>query len=154
MVLSQSLDVDSLFHIEQGSVRQSYQTCWHQVVTSVCAVAILGVIYVSLRSPLRNLATRCSSPNTVHEPSTTAQNPSPLPPEPRRREYTPTNDNSQKDVAFNEPTKLHWDTSWNNFVSATALQPANFIPVPSYSVSRRQQLYASAPDEIRRQPPR
>ena len=98
MVPSQSYDVNSLFHIEQASARQSHKTYWYLIATmSVCAVR---VIYLSLRSPLRNLATRCLLPNTVHEPITTAQNPSPLPPRPRRRESSPTNDNSQKDEAF------------------------------------------------------
>ena len=101
MMPSQSYDVNSLFHIEQASARQSHITYWYHIATmSVCAVAILGVIYLSLRSPLRNLATRCLLPNMVHEPSTTAQNPSLLPPEPKRRQSSPTNDNSQKDVAF------------------------------------------------------
>ena len=101
IVPSQSYYVNSLFHIEQASARQPPQTYWHQIATmSICAVAILGVISLSLRSPLRNLATLYLSSNPVHEPSTTAQNPSPLPPEPKRREYSPTNDNSQKDVAF------------------------------------------------------
>ena len=87
MAPSQSFDVKSLFAIEQASVRQSHQTYCHQIATmSIYAVPILAVIYLSLRIPLRNLATRCLSPNTVHELSTTAQNPSPLPPEPRRRE--------------------------------------------------------------------
>ena len=101
MVPSHSFYVDSLFHMKQSSVRQSHQTYWHHIFTTpISAVAILGVIYLSLRSPLRNLATRCLSPKTAHEPSTTEQNPSHLPPEPRRREHTLTNDNLQKDVAF------------------------------------------------------
>jgi len=78
-VPSQSYDVNSLFRIEQASARRYHKTYRHQITTiSVCAVAILGVIYLSLRTPLRNLATRCLLPNTVHEPSTTAQNPSQL----------------------------------------------------------------------------
>ena len=100
MVPSQSYEVNSLFQIEQASARQSHQTYWHQISTMlVCAVDILGVINLSLLSLLRNLAARCLLLKTVQEPCTTAQNPSYLPPEPKRREFSP-NDNSQKDVAF------------------------------------------------------
>ena len=82
----QSFDVISLFHIDKASVRQSHQTYWHQIITTfICAVAFLGVKHLPLRSPLRNVGTHCLSPDTFHEPSTTAQNPSPPPAEKRRR---------------------------------------------------------------------
>jgi hypothetical protein len=101
MTPSQTFDVDSLFYIKQASMRQTNQTYWHLIATtSVCAVAVLGILYLSLRTYLRNLATRSFSSGTIPEPSTSEQNPPSLTPEPRRREHTPNNDDSQRDIAF------------------------------------------------------
>ena len=90
VMLSQDFDVDSFSHIRQSSLRQTHQTCWHlMATTSICVVDILEILYLSLHFSLRDMATCCFSSITVPEPSTTEQNPSSLPPEPRRRAYTP-----------------------------------------------------------------
>jgi len=105
MTPSQTFDMDSLFHIRQASLRQTNQTYWHVIATtSICAITILGILYLSLRTYVCNLIARCFPPSTVLEPSTSEQDPSPLPPEPRRRAYTPNNDESQRDVAFTSYT--------------------------------------------------
>jgi hypothetical protein len=97
MTPSQTFDMDSLFHIRLASTRQTNQTYWHLIATtSVCAVAVLGILYLSLHTYLCNMAARCFSSSAVPEPSTSEQDPSSLPPEPRRREYTPNNDDSQR----------------------------------------------------------
>ena len=89
-MLSQDFDVDSFSHIRQSSLRQTHQTCWHlMATTSICVVDILEILYLSLHFSLRDMATCCFSSITVPEPSTTEQNPSSLPSEPRRRAYIP-----------------------------------------------------------------
>jgi hypothetical protein len=53
-------DMVSLFHIKQSAMLQTNQTYWHLIATtSVCAFVILGILYLSLRTYLCNLATRC-----------------------------------------------------------------------------------------------
>ena len=98
---SQSFDIDSLFHIRQTSLRQAHQTYWHLIVTtSICAIAILSVLYFSLRSYLHNFITCRSSANKSPEPGTPELDPSPLPPEPKRRAYSPQPGNPKKEVLF------------------------------------------------------
>ena len=75
MVPSQSFDVDSLFHIKQATMHQTHQTYWQLIaISTVCVIAILGILYLSFRSSLHNTATRCCSSRTVPEPSTAEQN--------------------------------------------------------------------------------
>ena len=98
---SQSFDIDSLFHIRQTSLRQAHQTYWHLIVTTtVCAIAIFCVLYFSFRSHVHNFIPCGSSANKSPEPSTLEQVPSPLPPEPKRRAYSPQPGNSKKEVVF------------------------------------------------------
>jgi hypothetical protein len=92
MLPSQTFDVNSLYHINQASLRQGRQTFWHLIVTtSFCAVAVMIILYLSLRSLyatyLQTFATR-----SIPEP--TEQNPS-QPPEPKPRAYTADNESSQ-----------------------------------------------------------
>jgi hypothetical protein len=94
VVPSQTFDIDSLFHIRQTSSRQAQQTYWHLIVTiTACAVAILSVLYFSLRSYLRNTVTCYSSANKSLEPGTSEQDTSPLPSEPRQRAYSSQQEN-------------------------------------------------------------
>jgi hypothetical protein len=57
-------------------------------------------------------------------------------------------------IHCNQPTKTHWDTSWNVFISDTALQPALFKSVPCPIKTQYQQFsYPSTPDATGRQLP-
>jgi hypothetical protein len=100
MTPSQTFDMDSVFHIRQTIMRQTNQTYWYLIATCVCAIAVLGILYLSLFTYLCNPVTRCFSSGTIPEPSTSEQTPPSLPPETRQREYTPNNDDSQRDVVF------------------------------------------------------
>lgn len=100
MVPLQTFDMDLLFHIHQASLRQEQHTYWYLIITPVvCAVAIFGILYLSLRSCLHNLITRYST-NTVSEPSTTNQNPSSATPEPRQRSHIASNSDPERNVTF------------------------------------------------------
>jgi hypothetical protein len=101
MMPSQNINTDTLFHIRQASLRQEHQTYWHIIISiTVYIVTILVVLCTSLRSKLRNMAACCFPKHTSPEPSTSEQDPSPLPPEPKQRAYSPQADNSRNDVAF------------------------------------------------------
>ena len=79
MVPSQSFDVDSLFHIrvKQATLHQTHQTYWKLIaISTVCDIAIRGILFLSFRSSLHNMATRCFFSRTVPEPSTAEHNPS------------------------------------------------------------------------------
>jgi hypothetical protein len=107
---SQTFDANSLFHINQATL-QGRQTFWHVIVTtSICAVAVMIIICLSLRSTLRNLLTNCFVTRSNPEPGTTEQIPSYQPPEPKPRACTPDNENIQKEnriyFLHNEAGKL------------------------------------------------
>ena len=69
MVPSQSFDVDSLFHIRRTSLHQAHQSYWHLIITTtVCAIAILSVLYISLRSYLRNMVSVVSLLTQIPNP--------------------------------------------------------------------------------------
>jgi len=101
MVPWPSFDVDSIFHIQQASLREQQRTYWYIITTPVVyTAAILGILYISLRSYLRNFITRCYSPNATSEPSTTDPNPPFTPPEPQQRSQIPSNENPERNVTF------------------------------------------------------
>ena len=98
---SQTLDVDSLFHLRQVSLQQDQRTFWHLIVTTtVCALAILGILCFSLRSYVHYFLHCCHSTNTTVEPSTVTLNPSPEIPEPSQRTHFPRSDEPSQDVTF------------------------------------------------------
>ena len=101
MIPSPSFDVDSIFHIQQASLREQQRAYWYIITTSaVCTATILGILYVSLRSYLRNLITRCYSPNATSEPSTTDPNSPLTPPEPQHTTRISSNENLERKVTF------------------------------------------------------
>jgi len=98
---SQTFDVDSLFHLRQVSLHQEQRTFWHLIVnTTICALAILGILCFILRSYVLNFIPCRHSTNTTIEPSTVTSNPSPVIPEPSQRTHFPRNDEPQQDVTF------------------------------------------------------
>ena len=61
--------------IKEGSTAQTHQTYWQLIaISTVCVIAILVILYLSFRSSVHNMATRCFSSRTVPEPSTAEQN--------------------------------------------------------------------------------
>jgi len=95
--IQDNIDIDSLFQIRQTSSRQAQQTYWHLIATTtICEIATLNVLYFSLRSYIRNIVTCYLSANKSLEPSTSERDPSPLPPEPRRRAYSPQQEDFKK----------------------------------------------------------
>jgi len=93
--------VNSLFHLRQVSLHQEQRTIWQLIVTTtVCALAILGILFFSLCSYVLNFIPCLHSTNTTIEPSTVTSNPSPELPEPSKRTHFPRNDEPQKDVPF------------------------------------------------------
>ena len=102
VVPSQTFNIDSLFHIYQTYTRQAQQTYWHLIVTSTaCAVTLHSVLYFSLCSYLRNIVTCCSSATKSLKPSTSEQDTSPLPHEPKRRAYSaPRQEHLHREVVF------------------------------------------------------
>ena len=70
------------------------------MITTICAIAILSVLYFSLRSYEHNFITCGPSAKKSPEPSTLEQDPFPLPPEPKRRAHSPQPGNSKKEVVF------------------------------------------------------
>jgi hypothetical protein len=104
MAPSQCFDVDSLFHIKQATLHQTRQTYWQPIaISAVCVIVIFGILYLSLKSFIHNIAIRCFSSHTVPESTTAEQNPSSSPPpEPRRRAYAQNKDDTQSDVAFTD----------------------------------------------------
>ena len=56
VVPSQTIHIDPPFHIQENSSLHAQQTCRHLIVTTrECAIAMLGVLYFSLCSYLRNI---------------------------------------------------------------------------------------------------
>ena len=93
---SQTCDVDSLFQLRQVSLHQEQRTFWHLIVTTtVCALAILGILCFSLRSYVLNFIPCRHPTNTTIEPSTVTSNPSLEIPEPSQRTHFPRNDEPQ-----------------------------------------------------------
>ena len=97
---AQSFDVNSLFHLRQVSLYQEQRTFWHLIATTiVCALAILGILYLSLRSYVQHSITSCHSTNTTVEPNTVMLNPLPVTPEPSQKTQFPRKDEN-RDVTF------------------------------------------------------
>jgi hypothetical protein len=100
MVPSQTFDVNSLNHINQATLRQGRQTFWHLIVTtSICAVAVMIILYLSLRSTLRKKLANCFAKRSNPGSSTTEQSPY-QPPQPKPRACISDSENIQKEVAF------------------------------------------------------
>ena len=98
---SQTFDVDSLLHLLQVSLHQEQRTFWHLIVTTtVCALAILGILCSPLRSHVLNFIPCRHATNTTIEPSTVTSNRSPEIPEPSQRPHFPSNSSPQQDVTF------------------------------------------------------
>jgi len=98
---AQSFDVNSLFHLQQVSLYQEQCTFWHLIVTTiVCTLAILGILYLSLRSYMQHSIPSCHSTNTTVEPNTVTLNPLPVTPEPSQRTQFTRKDENQRDVTF------------------------------------------------------
>jgi len=98
---SQTFDVYSLFHLRQVSFHQEQRTFWHLILTTtVCALAILGILCFSLLSHVHNFVPCCHSTNTTIETSTVTSNPSPEIPEPSQRTHFPRSDEPPQDVTF------------------------------------------------------
>ena len=97
---SQTFDVDSLFHLRQVSLHQEQRTFWHLIVTTtVCALAILGILCFSFTFPCTLLYTLLS----LHKRHYRTQycyfkNPSPEIPEPSQRTHLPRSDELPQDV--------------------------------------------------------
>ena len=90
---SHTFDVDSLFHLRQVSLHLEQRTFWHLIVTTnVCALAILGILYFSLRSYVLNCIPCRHCLNTTIEPGTVTSNPSPVIPEPSQITHFPRNE--------------------------------------------------------------
>ena len=98
---AQSFDVNSLFHLRQASLHQEQRTFWHLLITTtVCALAILGVLYLSLHSYVQHFIPCCRSTNTNVEPNIVTSSPLPVNPEPSQRTQFPRNEETQRDVTF------------------------------------------------------
>jgi len=83
---SQSFDVNPLFYLRQFSLYQEQRTFCNLIVTSmVCALAILGNLYLSLRSYLQHYIPSCHFTNTTVEPNTVTLNPLPVTPRPNQK---------------------------------------------------------------------
>ena len=62
---AQSFDVNSLFHFRRASLQQEQRTFWQLLITTtVCALAILGILYLSLRSYVQHFIQCCRFTNT------------------------------------------------------------------------------------------
>jgi len=80
---------------------QQERTFWHLIVTTtVCALAIFGILCFSLRSYVHYFIPCSHSTNTTVEPTTVTSNPLPEIPEPSQRTHFPRNDELSKDVTF------------------------------------------------------
>jgi len=96
---SQTFDVDSLFHLRQVSLHHEQRTVWHLIVTTtVCALAILGILCFSLPSHAHNFIPCCHSTT----PQTPLSNPVLLLQILRRKFQNPV-----KERIFQEATNLH-----------------------------------------------
>jgi hypothetical protein len=101
MMTSQTINTGTLFHIQQASMRQEHRTYWHIVISITIYIAtILVILCTSLRTQLCNLVARCFSKPSSPEPGTVERDPTPLPPEPKQRAYSPQAENSRNNVAF------------------------------------------------------
>lgn len=98
---SQTFDVNSLFHLRQVSFLQEQRTNWHLIVTTtVCALAILGVLCFSLRSYTHNYIVCHHCTNSTIVPGIVTSNPSTVIPEPSQRTHFPRSDERQREVIF------------------------------------------------------
>jgi len=70
------------------------------VTTLVCALAILGILYLSLRSYVQHSIPSCHSTNTTVELNTVTLNPLLVTPEPSQRTQFTRKDENQRDVTF------------------------------------------------------
>ena len=142
-MLSQDFDVDSFSHIRQSSLRQTHQTCWHlMATTSICVVDILEILYLSLHFSLRDMATCCFSSITVPEPSTTEQNPSSLPSEPRRRAYIP----NKTILRRISPSRL---THYNQSTDCTSVRLFQSLSLPHHGNQLASKPPVPCPSECR-----
>ena len=88
MAPSQKYDVESLLKLRRVSFRQEQRTYWLLIITTtVCVIAILGVLCFSLRSVIHRHIFCRHSTNTTVEPSTFTPNSLTLTPEPSQRTY-------------------------------------------------------------------
>jgi hypothetical protein len=86
---SRTFNMNSLLHIRQVSQHQQ-DTFWHLIITTtLSALAILGILYLSFLSRLHSLVTCRRVVVTKSEPSTVDSSPSPVTPEPTRRTHLP-----------------------------------------------------------------
>ena len=100
MAPSQTFDVDSLINLRQVSFHQKQRTYWHLIITTVCVLAIFGILCFSVLSYIHRHIVRCHSINTTVEPSTLTPNPLPVTPEPSQRTHLPRSNEPQREVTF------------------------------------------------------
>ena len=100
MVPSQTFDVDSLFNLRQVSFHQEQCTYWHLIITTVCVLAIFGIVCFSFRSYTHRHSVCCDSANNTVEPSTVTTNPLPVNPETSQRTHLPRSNEPQREVTF------------------------------------------------------
>jgi len=69
-----SFDMDTLFYIQQSTLRQQSQPHCHQIVAAIsCAITVLLILYFSLWSNVHYLTPYCFRMNTSPKPNTTPQ---------------------------------------------------------------------------------
>ena len=65
-----SYDVDTLFHVHQTSLRAVRKSSWHLIITTAtCTLAILLVLYLSLRHRFPCFCIHCFPTNTSSQPT-------------------------------------------------------------------------------------